>query len=181
MHTPWGVAQTKEEIVEGMVSVSTSSHGGIHLDKKLNARVPEYMRRDDGWYEEDLDWAIVATVFPEAFAEEQRVHARQTLKDWRPDSYERFYKVTLGPGESRLRDEEIWYAQHKNDWISFSAVGDWHEGVPKGFVLLEAAKGGIRKGGELRAEFLVPAHEYAERGRFGFVVDPGRHERVKGG
>jgi hypothetical protein len=70
------------------------------------------MRRAGGWYEEDCDWAIVATVFPEAFkgrdvgttTKDPLEAARSTLRNWHPDSYERFYSVTLQPGESFKRD-----------------------------------------------------------------------------
>lgn len=102
--------------MRGVTFYTTESHGGFKLCGSLNALVPDYMRCADGWYEEDCDWSIVATVFPAAFheyhasrpprAEEVLEMAKNTLKAWHPDAYERFYGVTLQPGTQceRRRD-----------------------------------------------------------------------------
>ena len=39
----------------------------------------------DGWFEEDLDWALVAVSFPEAFSPEDLAMARQSLAHYYPD------------------------------------------------------------------------------------------------
>jgi hypothetical protein len=44
-----------------------ASHEGIKLSSERNEQIPEYMRKADGWYEEDEQWAIVAVVYPDAF------------------------------------------------------------------------------------------------------------------
>ena len=44
MHTPWGSSQHQRVLAEGITSVSTASHGGVHLDRKRNAAMPDYMR-----------------------------------------------------------------------------------------------------------------------------------------
>lgn len=109
MNTPWGVSQHTEKLAEGITTVSTSSHGGIKLDATRNAMVPDYMRNEDGWYEEDCDWAVPAMVFPFAFdyptPEQAHSSARATLKNWKPDAYERYFSVTLQPEESYMRSE----------------------------------------------------------------------------
>jgi hypothetical protein len=109
--TPWGKPDEVVQYAPGITWYSTPSHGGFHLDRERSAKVPAYMRRAGGWYEEDCDWAIVATVFPEVFiphdkdeAPKRLESARTTLRNWHPDSYERFYGVTLQPGESYKRD-----------------------------------------------------------------------------
>jgi len=108
--TPWGKPDDSEEYEPGITWYSTPSHGGFKLDRAHNAQVPDYMRRAGGWYEEDCDWAIVATVFPNAFLEHDKdpaktfETARRTLRNWLPDAYERFYGVELKPGESFIRD-----------------------------------------------------------------------------
>ena len=113
MRTPWGKADNIEILAEGIIQVGTPSHGGVKLDRKRNAQVPSYMRRKGGWYEEDCDWAIVATVFPDAFKldrendpEFDRI-VKNTLKNWQPYGYEQFYGVVLKEGESILKDEKI--------------------------------------------------------------------------
>lgn len=111
-HTPWGTADHVDRYQRGITWYGTPSHGGFKVCKTLNEQIPEYMRDKGGWYEEDCDWAIVATVFPAAFIghdkdpEKTLQHARDTLRNWHPDAYERFYGVTLEPGESYIRDNQ---------------------------------------------------------------------------
>jgi hypothetical protein len=112
VRTPWGKPDQVDEYVPGITWYDTPSHGGFHLDRYHNKQVPDYMRRAGGWYEEDCDWAIVATVFPDAILrhdknpEETFKNARATLRNWHPDAYERFYSLTLQPGESFKRDQQ---------------------------------------------------------------------------
>lgn len=182
MHTPWGSAQTQKILAPGIVSVSTASHGGIHVEKDLNKMIPEYMRTEDGWYEEDVDWAIVATVFPHAFTKEDREHAKNTLRNSIPMAYELYYKEVIAPGDSRAKDQIAFNVLHKKDYIVVSAIGDWHAGVPKGHVVVHASRGGRLESGALPKDsdwFVVPAAEYDDRSPFGFVIDESRHPRIK--
>lgn len=181
-HTPWGTPDHHQEHAEGIVFYGTPSHGGFKLDSERNAAVPDYMRCADGWYEEDCDWAIVATVHPIAFKDEPKAleEARNTLRNWHPDEYERFYGVVLQPGESFKKDERTFYRDHANDLLSVSASGDWHASVPKGMVGVSASIGGDRSAiskGTLRY-FLVPADEYAANRRVSFVIDAARHQEI---
>lgn len=105
MHTPWGVAHIVETLAPGILWVSTASHGGAKVDAALNRTIPDYMRSESGWYEEDTEWAIVAVCFPAAFSAESVVNARDTLRNWYPDAYARFSGVVLAPERSSLRSE----------------------------------------------------------------------------
>jgi hypothetical protein len=180
-NSPWGKPDSVEEIAPGIWHVSTPSHGGLKLAPELNKQVPDYLRNAGGWYEEDLDWAAAAVVFPQFFSEEVHAAAVRTLKNWRPLEYELFFGETIPPGESMMKDQEQWNLDHKNDWVVISAVGDWHAGVPEGMVGVWASKGGRNRQykitGEVRT-YLVPAWEYDDPHPFGFVVDPARHERI---
>ena len=89
--TPWGRAQHKEQFGPGIALYSTASHGGFKVCKKQNAMIPDYMRIENGWYEEDCDWAIVVTIFPERFEEKDRILAKDCLKRWQLEAYNRFY------------------------------------------------------------------------------------------
>lgn len=93
MRTPWGIAQTAEQVAPGITEVTTAGHGGIKLSPILNALVPEFMRIEDGWYEEDVNWAIVATVFPLAFGTRAREGAKRTLRMYLPQAYARVYGI----------------------------------------------------------------------------------------
>lgn len=80
-HTPWGAPQHITLLAEGIRSVSTGSHGGIKLSAERNEQMPDYMRNDDGWYEEDSEWAKVTVVFQDAFGADV-VTAYGTLRNW---------------------------------------------------------------------------------------------------
>lgn len=92
LETPWGMADSVKTIAKGIIFVSTPGHGGFRLDQKRQAKVPDYMRTPDGWYEEDCEWSIVATVFPECFSETNLGLAKKTLKNYYPDSFAKFYE-----------------------------------------------------------------------------------------
>lgn len=182
MRTPWGQAQSVDHLAPGIEFVTTASHGGVKLSEDLNRKIPAYMRQAGGWYEEDVDWAVVATIFPEAFPEKERISAKSTLRNWRPDAYERFYAEEIQAGQSFIKDDRLFQERHKDDYIVLAGWGDWHPQVPEGFVGVFAGRGGrLPTGGypEDTAYFLVPASEYQSilRERH-FIVDLDRHERV---
>lgn len=215
MKTPWGVAQAVYPIADGVCSVSTAGHGGVKVRRDLNARIPAYMRTPGGWYEEDVEWSIpfvaleqhitataadahpIPVMTPEGLVNRRHpaervlkvitdgVHVK-TFRNWFPDEYEQFFGVILQPGESSVRDEQMFYAAHRNDWLVVAAMGDWKEGVPKGFVCVVAMQGGRRQGGGIHIlsqperYFLIPEDEYHVRYGSAFVVDPSRHQEVQG-
>lgn len=174
--TPWGLSDSATEVAEGITIYTTATHGGIHLAAKRNARVPEYMRRSGGWYEEDCEFAIAVAVFPDEFKDYYDLESvDKVFRDYYPDSYQRFYERTLKLGESMVRDRRDFEMAHKNDFVGVSACGDWHPSVPKGWVGVTATPGAQRTQGDEPRQFLVPEAEYQTRSRFGFVVDPDRH------
>lgn len=63
MNSPWGEIQTSEVIAPGIVRVTTAAHGGLRVSTDMLSVMPEYMRHDSGWYEEDQEWAFVFAVF----------------------------------------------------------------------------------------------------------------------
>ena len=103
--TPWGTAQAVRMIAPGIGEVTTAGHGGIKLSAELNRGMPDCMRRKGGWYEEDVDWALVYAVYAEEIQKainpdnvelmnrEYRClgTAAKTLRKWLPDAYEKFY------------------------------------------------------------------------------------------
>lgn len=140
------------------------------------------MRDPGGWYEEDVDWSIVAVIFPDAFSEEQRQRAMDTFRNWKPDAFERFYLEVIPEGQSHVKDEQRFREEHKNDFIVVAAWGDWHKAVPEGMVGVFAGRGGRTARGAYPkdvAYFLVPEEEYDQASPFGFVVDPKRHKKIK--
>lgn len=85
MQTPWGTADSVEHIADGIIFVTTPSHGGFRLDQSRNAQVPYVWRQASfngqalrGWYEEDCDWSLVALTFPQHFEGHAEI-ARKTF------------------------------------------------------------------------------------------------------
>ena len=65
-NTPWGRADGKEILADGIISYSTPSHGGIWLSPKRQAKLPPGITnflRDLQWWEEDCDWAVPYVIF----------------------------------------------------------------------------------------------------------------------
>jgi len=161
--TPWGAPDHVEEYVPGITWYSTPSHGGLKLDRYHNAQA----------------------VFPDAFVRHDKEpaktfqKARDTLRNWHPDAYERFYGVELKPGESFKRDIALFEAAHANDLIVLAASGDWHDKVPEGMVGVCASTGGKRGTGAERY-FLVSKEEYSKPRQpgCGMMIDPAIHQEV---
>ena len=85
------------------------------------------------------------------------------------------------------REEEIdsFMEQHKGDYLTVAAWGDWHKSVPKGMVGVLAVRGGRTRTGQYASSdqryFLVAGDEYDKRheNEAGcMVVDPARHPEV---
>ncbi|MGQ7794504.1 DUF7007 domain-containing protein [Faunimonas sp. B44] len=164
--SPWGKPQDILQLAVGIWQVSTASHGGIKLSADLNRKMPDYMRKKGGWYEEDCEWALVALVFPHAFKPSALRYAEESARNWHPDEYEQFRQVVLQPGESRVKDERAFIERHKNDWVVASAMA-----------VTDGVKCWAKRGDETRT-YLVPEDEYRQRAPFGFIIDPTRHRQV---
>ncbi len=174
--TPWGASQASESLCRGIVNYITARHGGVHLAPTRNIVIPEYMRNANGWYEEDCEWAIPATIFPEAWVKHYPDSPdilktiKDTLRNWYPTMYETFYAVTIKHGESRIRDKETFTENHKNDYLVISAIATDNDTVR-----CTAHIGGEYGDGCNPKIFIVPYAEYQERGNHSFVIDLDRH------
>jgi len=171
-NTPWGVSQGATLYAEDVVFHSTAGHGGFHLSATRNRMVHPMLRAEGGWYEEDAAWAIVAITFPHLFTTYECRCADRTLRGSWPDAWEAIFGRSLTPGESWTKDRRAFEEKHAGDWIVVSAITSENQ---KGFVEVVATPGGRRGAGTEERRFLVPADEY-EIGRFGFVIDPDRHQ-----
>ncbi|MDH4275685.1 MAG: hypothetical protein OEW08_11640 [Gammaproteobacteria bacterium] len=173
--TPWGWSQTIEQIADGIQFISTAGHGGIRLSVERNREMPDYLRIQSGWYEEDVDWARVAIAFPQYFKKQEMLPI-ELVRNWLPDEYELHTGKILAAGESIEKDRREWAAQHSNDYVVTSAWGDWHPKVPKGHVVVAAR---IPAHPENAGYFVVPSAEYCQRSRFGFAVELARHPNIE--
>ncbi len=150
------------------MAVSTWTSAPTHMCIRHGAALQAF-------YEEDVDWSIVAVSFPGLSTADERQCADQMLRHWRPDAYETVNGVVLEPGESRVKDERQFRLDHAAGWVVISAITSSHQ---PGFVECVAAPGGeLRSHRERR--FLVPSDEY-EPEHFGFVIDEKRHRSYDG-
>lgn len=183
--TPWGPAQSTTKYGRGINLYSCAGHGGFKVSAKLNERVHPALRRADGWYEEDCDWARVAVSFPEVFAASQINGAHSTLKNYFPDAYEEWYRhnccdesYSIPPAESRVKRERAFRAENANRYIVLSASNSKDQpGLVECFAVLGGRTPQGQYASEDRVTFLVSATEYEKRGEFGFVIDESKHLR----
>lgn len=185
IRTPWGESQGVEVYAEkGIYLHSTAGHGGFKVFARLNREIPAAYRNEDGWYEEDCEYAKVIVSLPALFTDREIRLATETVRNWFPDEYEAVTGETILAGRSFKKDERLFKERHAGDWVVIAASRvDAADGTD--VIHCHATKGGERggwsDGKEIvveTAEFIVPAEEYSKRGRYGFVIDPERHERV---
>jgi len=169
--TPWGKPQSCEEYGEGVFFYSTASHGGYKVTKQK--AIPEALRNETGWYEEDCEWARVALGFPDLFTAYEKKAAEQTLRTYEPNVWEAFYGRTLLPGESRARDDERFLEANKDRLLVISASS--HD---ENLVKVYATLGGARSVGLKQHIFLVDRGEYERNRATAFVIDPERHQEI---
>ena len=66
IHTPWGIAESSEQIAPGIEIVSTPSHGGLRMTPERWGELPSDVQRafrNSGWAEEDCEAPIALAIF----------------------------------------------------------------------------------------------------------------------
>lgn len=139
--TKWGVPQTTDQVLPGIWHVTTPDHGGYVLSDERQAAMPEALRRDDIYYEEDVDWALVllgfATEFrrlPTAGIALQVENARRSVRAWHPARYGAFTGEEVPATENNTLRRRAAYQAVIGQYASVSASGDWADWVPAGMV-----------------------------------------------
>ena len=129
MNTPWGRSDFQEKKADGITFYGTPRHGGIKLSEERNAQVPQYLKDagfggkpESGWYEEDVDWGIVALVFPEAFTPEEIETARGIFGYFKPDALARWDRERDFQIELR-RQKEAGFVPESSPAILLSKLG----------------------------------------------------------
>jgi len=174
--TLWGKAHASTQIARGITSYTAGGHGGMKLSPAMNEAMPDHLRLENRHYEEDGDWARVATAFPEHFTAREKQRAERILRNGMPDAWEIQYGQILQPGMSLKRDQQRFLEAHKGELIVVSAsMSKEHPDQ----LVVSATIDGNRNAEWHR--FLVPAAEYSERNKgIGyFAVDPARHPRLE--
>lgn len=105
--TPWGPAQSVEEIKPGIVMVSTASHGGWWVSPERMKRFPAALLTTGGigapfegaggsaWFEEDCAVALVVLAFPEDWPSQQVANARAMVRYYWPMVMEEPHRASV--------------------------------------------------------------------------------------
>jgi len=180
MRTPWGMSDHVVDYGNGIKFYGTPSHGGFKIPKKLNNQIPEYMRNENGWYEEDCEWSIpvVVGIFPSENRISALDGALHTFKQYFWQEYERFVNVVIPEGESWSKDEFLFIERNKNNYVVVSAVNSDRF---KEMVECYAIRGGRNHDGQYASNdeihILIPEHEYDKRDRLFVVKDPEKYQK----
>ena len=138
--SPWGTIQHVEPLADGVVFVSTASHGGAWLSPAAQARMPATIVPMHGrrWYEEDCEICAVLLVFGPA-EKFDRTAAILSLAQYTPDWLDAIAPLAACVNAAqvrRIRDLHDSYARDaKPDF------GAWRRGSVNGAV--EGWVGGV--------------------------------------
>jgi uncharacterized protein DUF7007 len=104
--TPWGPSQSSREIAPGIVRYDTASHGGYYVSPARVASMPKPLRdfkpfAGSCWYEEDVDWCVVALAFPQFWPADAIPAALATLRNYRPELFKEVSAMMAGTASGR--------------------------------------------------------------------------------
>lgn len=170
MRSPWGQVDHKRELFPGITFVSTPSHGGYKVDKAINDNISIHLRKDSGWYEEDVEWCLVVVGTPHlSWDIDFRDNALATLKNYFPDEAKAI-GIDVSEDESYELRRRKWNSSNLGRFFVTAAFGSTADNnVPSGYVGVIASTNGSHVDDR---RFLIPADEYSKR-RFGFAFDDG--------
>lgn len=72
-HSTWGAIQSADQLLPGIWSVTTASHGGFILSENRQTAMPDALRDQSNQYEEDCDWALVVLAYEDEFQSASRM------------------------------------------------------------------------------------------------------------
>lgn len=137
-HSPWGEIQTAEQLLPGIWTVTTSSHGGFLLSEQRHNAMPPCLGRADRHYEEDVDYALVVLAFEREFSAAGPINqlmvrgAHDTVRNWYPDQYSDHTGKPVAAKESHVLKMRDAYRERLGRPVVVSAFGSWADWVPAG-------------------------------------------------
>jgi len=86
--SPWGPPIDFKRITDGILWITTASHGGYVVSREMYDKMPEHLKAcsftNNQYFEEDQSWCAVVLAFNQHFSAVVVAAARET--------YERFYR-----------------------------------------------------------------------------------------
>lgn len=174
--TPWGQADSGTSYAEGISGFGTSSHGGMKLDAKNNAKVHPALRNRGGWYEEDGEKSKVVWTFQSLFTTREVAQARDYLVNTLPHEFMEATGEVIATADSRKLVEEAFYRDNAGKWMVISA-STRDDGDTACIATIDGKRTEWNKPPVEERTFIVPKGEYDYRG-LPFVIDESRHEEV---
>ena len=139
--TPWDIPDRAEQVLPGIWRVWTPRHGGYVLSDERQAAMPDALRRDDPFYEEDVDYALVLYGFADEFRRLpipgialQVENARRSVRCWHPDRWKVLTGEEVSIHDSHVVRRRAAYQAILGQYESVSASGSWADWVPDGKV-----------------------------------------------
>ncbi len=138
--SPWGNVEQAEQILPGIWSVATSSHGGLMLSEARQKAMPLALALEAGAYEKHVAWGRVVLAFEDEFrsnnvyAPSHIQVARDTVRCWHTHAYTAFTGETVPVNESHVLKRRAAYLNAVGKIVVTAAWGDWAEWVPQGRV-----------------------------------------------
>jgi hypothetical protein len=143
MYSPWGTVQTQRKIAEGIISVSTASHGGILIslerEKEFYKIFPNaQLFTNSAAFEEDCDWCLAALAWPEYFSDQDLYFAKETAEMENGCGHEeidwpKYWNTEKG--NAALVRINAFMEAHKNKWRRGSLCSDkkgWNVSFTRG-------------------------------------------------
>lgn len=145
--TIWGEPIQADQVLPGIWLVTTPSHGGLVLSDQRQEEMPEALKLDERFYEEDCDWSLVYVAFETEFDASDKSCtpgflqlAHDTAKCWHPDRMTKHTGEAVPENVSHVLKTRAAYQAAIGEYCTTSAWGDWADWVPEGKVGVVAKK-----------------------------------------
>jgi hypothetical protein len=117
--SPWGVVDAVTPFKDGVVFVSTPSHGGFWVPQEQQHRLPSAIAPMHGrsWFEEDCEAWVVVLAFDLEDDEAERGRAIAILAHWKPDWLDALAPACALPTAAQV-------AKIRDLWTRFSVPGE---------------------------------------------------------
>ena len=171
--SPWGKIDSRRNISDDIIEVTTASHGGFGVTGKAMQNIIQTfpsvkesvgVKNGVNWFEEDCAYAFVILANKDCFPQKDIEAAESSMKSWYPEAWKEYSGTLPDIKDSYMLRKKLFEEQHQNDNVVISAVG-----LQDGNVLCIAKIGGDNGDGEESAWF-VSEDRYDQRGEFGYVI-----------
>lgn len=110
----WGIVKNAEkwtcqknkENISGLIHIIAENGSGLIVEEDLNKKVRHIWRNDNGHYDMEYDWAIIAYTFPKFFTKKEKEEALAILKNYKPHQFMCVTGIAVKEEESFILRQE---------------------------------------------------------------------------